>query len=209
MIPATKQTVLVGYGKVTFSSVSASFASFVVRPKFDRTTAGQSGRASGNKQVAQAGQFAHQGTLINQMTMLDDGAVVLVTSRWTRNGSPVRDGAIFLRLRARAAYYSIVAVVPVHRDSVCGDRFTMFAGHADLLGSDELSLLGIEPPPVYVAKFMQPEEIDECFEINQMVAEVEPPPTQRVVEIVTPAGVEERIVTSSVPRRRIQLRRGG
>lgn len=204
-IPA--QTVLIGYGKVNFSSVSASFASFVVRPRFDRTVAGKSGRLSGNAQAAQAGRFSHQGVLMNQMTLLPNNTILMLTSRWTRGGAPTRDGAVFLRLRARAAYLSISVKVPTHADMVCGDRHTVFAGHADMLGSEELEAAGIVPPPVYVAKFMQEEEINECFEIVQMVEEAEPAPEPRTIEVITPRGVEQRVVESSPVRRRINLQR--
>jgi hypothetical protein len=204
---ALAQTVLIGYGSVNFSAVSASFATFVVRPTFDRTVAGKAGRPAGNKQVAQAGQFQHQGALINQMTLLDNGTVLLITSRWTRSGAPVRDGAVFLRLRVGAAYVSIASVVPTHAHSVCGDRFNMFAGNADLLGSDDLEVAGIQPPSVYVQKFMQQEEINECFEITEMVPEAEPAPATRVIEVLTPSGVEERRVESRATGRRIVLPR--
>jgi hypothetical protein len=128
----------------------------------------------------------------------------MITSRWMRGGSPIRDGALFIRLRDGATLWSISAYVPTNHENVCGDNITLFSGYADILGEDELKFFGLDVPRSWIDKFMDHQELEECFRIVQVAAERLPRPSMQAVS--TPTGIQMREVAEE-PARRLIIRR--
>lgn len=88
-------------------------------------------------------------------------------------------------------------------ETLLGDSFNAFLGHADVLAYNELRVLGIEIPRKYRAAYMQEDELAENFEIEI----VSPGSTERPVfiAVATSQGVEFK-ATAPEPVRRIRLR---
>lgn len=201
----TKQTVSVGYGKVNLSSTLASYACMKVTPPFVRVSAANSGPRVGQPSAVPVGTHDINGVLISHQVQHENGTVILLTASWKRGGAPIRDGALFLRLRHGAPTYNIIAKVPLGRENICGDSFSVFAGMADIMNADELRAIGIEVNRSYVSRFMEEEELDECFQILQLSPGAMPRPV--MTEISTPDGTEMKEVPQ-VPTRRLVLKRG-
>lgn len=198
-------TVTLGYGKANLSAIYASFSSMKVQAPFARVSAVSSGVAKGPSNTTMVGNNEIRGVLVNRNVEHALGTVILLQSSWKVNGSPTRDGAIFLRLRVGAPLYNILAYVPTGVETICGDTFTMFSGYADILDADELEHVGIAVNNSYVRNFMEAEEIDECFQITQVTSETIPRPG--LVEIESAEGPVMREIAQGAHRRIIVRRR--
>ena len=201
-----RQTVSVGYGKANLSNTLATYASMAVSAPFVRVSAVTSGQRVGKGNAARVGEHDMNGVVITQQVQHPNGTVILLTASWKRGGASIRDGALFVRLRHGAPTYNVVAKVPTGQDNICGDSFTLFSGSADIMNADELALLGIQVNRSYVSRFMDDEELEECFQIVQLARETVARPS--LTAISTPDGVQYREV-AQLPSRRLVLRRGG
>jgi hypothetical protein len=198
------QTLLLGYGKANYRNTLATYSAMKVSPPFARVTAITSGKRHGQMAVSQAGRHEMNGVLIAGNIEHPYGTVILLQASWKRSGAPIRDASLFFRLRLGAPLYSVSAYVPTEQDNTYGDRFPMFAGYADLLTADELAALGIEVNASYVRKFMELDEVEECFMLQEMQPETIGRP--QLTAIATPTGIEMKELPPE-PARRLVLRR--
>lgn len=193
----------VGFGSATLPVTSVVLSAQKVSAPFSRTSAAFSvPRTSLSRFMV--GPVQEFGVLYRTLIEHPVGTVLLIGSRWLRNAaSPVRDGAIFLRLRPDAPRWSITATLPANPKNQIGSSFEVFCGHADILGIDALHDIGIVPPRSYESKFMSPEEIDECFVLSKL-SEGTPPPSL----VVVGSGSDSRVVeVAAAPARRMRFRR--
>lgn len=197
-------TATIGYGKANLRTVSATFASMKVSPPFARISAVNSGRRAGAPITSPVGNWDGAGALISVPTAHPVGTVIMLQCKWMRGVHLVREGGLFLRLRPGAPVYSIIASVPVDDTTIIGDSWQMFSGPADILNVAELKLLGIDVPRGYVSRYMDEEELSECYRIVQTSPESQPRPA--ITAIATPEGVEMREVVQA-PSRRLHIRR--
>lgn len=198
------QAVTLSYGKATFSNTTATYAVMKVTPPFIRVTAVTSGKRIGGNHYTLVGQYEHNGGLSRTTVEHPNGTVLLLQVSWKRGGAPIRDGALFLRLRAGAPMIEVCSFLPLDHENMQGDRFVSFTGYADIMGAEELMLLGIQVPRMYTDKFMTMEELEECFSLRQLASETIGRP--QLSAIATATGVELREVAAE-PQRRMILRR--
>ncbi len=198
----------VSYGKANFSNVLSTYGSFKISPPFVRVTALTSGKRLSNSSssVIPVGRFEHNGVLISQAVEHTAGTVILLTSKWMRGPKVLREGALFVRLRDGAPWWDVVASVPTAADNVCGDSFSMFNGRGDILTADELKLLSIEVGRTFIGRFMNEEELNECFRLVKLGESTIPRPA--ISAIATPSGIEMREIAQE-PLRRMVLRKKG
>jgi len=200
----SKATVTIGFGKANMSNTLATYGAMKVSAPFARISAVTSGASRGAQSRMQVGQFEHTGVLITAPVEHPLGTVILLQASWKRNGAPLREGALFLRLRVGAPLYNIMAFIPTGWENMCGDRFMMFSGYADILNAEELEQQMIEINNSYIRRFMEEEEIGECFEILESQPESIPRPSLKAIS--TPTGIQMREIADT-PTRRIILKR--
>lgn len=197
------QTITIGYGKANTSNHLVTYASMLVTPPFVRTSAATTGKPMGQPTVTRIGSHEDNGVVISKGVEHENGAVILLQTKWMRNGVIISEGSLFFRLRANAALYNVSAKLPADHDNLAGPRFTMFSGYADLITPDEFGFLGLEVSRSYIDRHLQPDELGECYEVAVIRPEMQPRPT--VAAVSTPTGVELREI-AAMPARRIRLR---
>jgi hypothetical protein len=192
-----------GYGKANLKETLATYASMKVSPPFERISAVNSGQKCSSPNTTPVGLHQSAGALITCRVSHESGTVILLQSRWTRNVVPFREGSLFLRLRTGAPVWQISAKLPTGHGNICGDRFAIFTGEADLVNRNELKLLGLEVSKSYTQKFMNAEELEECYYITQLAPETVAQPS--LTAIATPTGLELREI-AAMPKRRLIIR---
>ena len=197
-----RQIVTLGYGKANLSNVLATYASLKVTAPFARVSAISSGARHGQN-VTQVGRYDLNGAVLSVRSEHENGTVMLLQSSWRRGGSLLREGGLFLRLRLGAPLYEIHAKIPRGYDNVAGESFLMFSGYADIVNPDELKLIGIEVNRSFINRFMDNDELEECYRIVQLTQGTQERPT--ITAIATPTGIEMREVPQA-PARRLILR---
>lgn len=197
------QQVILGFGRANFPATSASYACFRVQAPFNRDTGINSGTQDrGYGKEYMAGAISAYGTLYERKVTHPMGTILILQVGEKRRGAPIRDGALFLRLRDGAPRWKVEGRIPTDACNMHGDRFTMFVGNADILTVDELDSFGIEANRMYREKFMSEEQIDECFILTMEAKEVKPRPNVMVVG----EGKSRRTVEVAVaPSRRLRL----
>lgn len=203
----TNQRVKLAFGKVNLRSEMATFAALRLKPRFVRDSAVTSGKRD-PKTLIYNPVSAHpeiNGSMQSDYVTHPNGTIILLQASYRRGGAPIRDGAIILRLRQGAALLNVVAKLPHGRDSVLGDSYALFNGHADILSVDEaMSLHRIVIPGRYVDQFFDPVQIDETFEIIEVAPERESKPVMALV--ATAQGVVAQEIASA-PARRMRFRK--
>lgn len=197
-------TSTIGYGKANLQTISATYASMKVQAPFQRNSAVTSGKRMGTPVASPVGTWDGAGALISTPVEHPAGTVILLQCKWMRGAHLLREGGLFLRLRSGAPVYSIVASVPTEHGNIIGDSWQMFSGPADIMSIPELRLIGIDVPRGFVSRFMDTEELSECYRIVQTRGETQPRPS--ISAIATPTGVEMREVVQA-PTRRLNIRR--
>lgn len=197
-----RQIVTLGYGKANLSNVLATYASMKVTAPFARISAISAGARHGQT-VTQVGRYELNGAVLSVRSEHENGTVILLQSSWRRGGSLLREGGLFLRLRAGAPLFEVHAKMPLGYDNVAGESFLMFSGYADIVNPDELKLIGIEVNRSFINRFMDGEELEECYRIVQLTQGTQERPT--ITAIATPTGIEMREVPQA-PARRLILR---
>ena len=198
------QAVSIGYGKVTFDSSSVSLVCFAVEPTFARDFPAKKYPQRGRVQTFPASQYPDvNGTLMLNTLEVPDGAILCLQSSHRSNGISMRDGAVFLRVREQGPLLVINSNLPVNRASLLTSTHVMFQGRADLLSLDELADEGILPNKGWIEGFMEPDEISQCFDIEQLDSEKSAPPK---VEVLTGMSGEKVALKTSQPTRRIRVR---
>lgn len=199
-----RQTVALGYGKAVLKDILATYAAMKVSAPFSRVTAITSGVKMGANTTTRVGNWDGNGVLISANVGHENGSVILLQAKWMNGARLLREGGLFLRLRAGAPLYNVIAYVPTGPENICGDQFQVFSGHADILNADELKLLGLEVPRGYISRYMDREELAECFRLVQSAPESTPRPA--IGAIATPTGIEMREIAQA-PKRRMIVRR--
>ena len=197
-------TVTLGYGKANFARTVATFACLKVTPPFNTVSAAVSGANRGGKQYIQCGTLDLNGGVSLANVEHPVGTVILLQVSWKRQGMALKDGAIFLRLRPGAPLYNIAGMVPLSPENMVGDNVQLFSGYADVLSADDLAYLRIQPKSYYLDKFMDPEELEECFVISKAMEETTPRP--EVAIVATAQGPQLREVAQT-PARRLIIRK--
>lgn len=197
-------TVHLGYGKANFDTIGATYATMKVEPPFKRNSAYTSGQRSGEQRVTPVSLHPDRhGVLLTGNVQHDEGTIIVLQVAWNMKGSPIRDGALFLKLRIGAPLYNVMAFIPGNHANICGDQFMIFSGEADIMNLDDLEAAGIEANRGYVSRYMEQDELAECFRI----VEVHPARQARpsLEAIATATGTEMREV-AQMPARRLILR---
>lgn len=201
----SEQRVRVGFGSVNLKNQSAKLAAFRVEAPYRRESAVSTGKTNSNWEKYPVSQYEQvNGIMYNAYTTHPNGTILMLQSSWTRGGSPIRDGAIYLRLRQEAAMLNVEARIPHGPDSRIGSSFMVFQGHADILSADDALVYKISTPHHVIDRFFTPEEVDECYEITQIIPESAPRPAHALVHTAQGAQVCEIAPT---PQRRLTFRR--
>lgn len=190
--------VSLGFGKATLPGTVASIACFRVAAPFIRDSGVSSGRRAGPSREFFVGATASHGSLYSSEVTHPEGTTLLFQVSWMRNGLPIRDGAVFLRLRSQGPLWKLQARLPLEPQNIWGGSFEVFKGRADILAASDLEEAGITPFQSYLSKFMLPEEVDECFIIQRQGDEIAPRP--RVVQVEGEHGA--KLVEVATPARR-------
>lgn len=202
---ASNQIIGIGFGKANYSNVLMTVAALKVEAPFKRTSAMNSGvQVSGTKGWTPAGLHEMNGGFTRIRVAHENGCVILLQASWMRGGSPIRDGSLFIRLRQGAPHYLVNSRVPTANGNSIGDQVLGFDGMGDILTPDEIRIAGLDVPRWYTGRYMDPEELEECFRIQLVAPETVPRPSLQA--IATPEGVQVREVPN-LPQRRIRLRR--
>lgn len=198
----TASTTQVGYGKANFKTRSIVLTAFIVEAPYKRTLVSKRYQKVGKTIVQQATSTPDiGGFFFTEHVEVPEGSVVQLQGSLRANGMPSADAAIFIRVRNGGSALLISSQVP---QGGYVNSHVVFSGHGDLLGSDELSSLGIEPPRGFVSTFMDRDEIEEVFTIREVAPAKEAPPKMEVR--VTDSGERIAINVASAPRR-MRIRR--
>jgi hypothetical protein len=206
MTATGKILVTVGYGKATLRTSVTTLTAFRLSAPFTRDPLASSGqRIPGFGSVTSVGVHPDaNGRMYSDRVGHDPGTIVLLTASKTRQGAPVCDAALLLRLRPGAALINTAARLPTGADNIIGDRFTVFTGNADLLSVEEAELLGVRIPRNFLQKFFNEEEVAESFFVDILQgATIERP---ELVAVSTPEGTKVKEVPAA-PKRRLIFRK--
>lgn len=198
------QSIHIGYGKANFATVRATYAAMKVTAPFARVSAATTGRRSGGMSRVMVGTLDDHGAILQCAVEHEPGTIILLQVSRTRNTVPISEGALFLRLRGQAAHYRIEGKIPSSAQNRCGERVMIFSGNADFMTPQELEAeCGIQVNRGYISRFMDHDELDECFSIVQVAPEVAP---RSQVQTVLGEMGEVKTAMAAVPVRRLRLR---
>ncbi len=206
MSELSRQRVSIGFGKVNLPSELATFAAFRLKPSFERASALDSGtREPRTAQIsAVSGTPQINGYMTRDYVTHPNGTILMLQASWKRGATPYRDGCILLRLRQEGPLLNVIAKLPTGRNNLLGDTYSVFQGYADLLSPDEALLHKVAIPSNYLNRFFDMEEIDECFEVQEVHAARVSKPAMSLVS--TPQGVVMQEVVAT-PARRMRFRK--
>lgn len=199
-----EQLINIGFGKESFTANSASLSAFVVTDGFNRVLPNKVFKRQGNVQRFPASNYPDiNGYLYLDSLLIPDGTILCLQAQHRHRGSPLRDGAIFLRTRSSGPMVVIHAHLPSAIESTIQGDFIVFQGKADVLTLDELEMHGVTPHKNYINGFLDHEEVAECYTISQLAPGTEAKPTFDKVE-----DREGKVVlTKKRPGRKLSLRR--
>lgn len=205
MNEVSTQRFVAGFGKVVLTHEYATFAAFRMRPN-GKDSAIDSGKrevrtiqmnpVSANPQI--------NGYMNRDHVTHPNGTIIMLQASWKRGASAIRDGCILLRLRQDAALLNVVAKLPTGRANLLGDSFSVFEGYADILSPDEAALHKVILPRNFIDKFFDPDEIDECFTIQEIRPARADKPTLSFVSTSQGVVLQE---TVAAPARRMRFRK--
>ena len=195
-----------GFGKVNLKNVGATFSVWRIKPDFERQSATTTGKREVNtfEIIPVSAQPQIHGNMYRDFVTHPNNTIIMVQATHTRNGSPFKDGCVLLRLRRTAAMLNVVASLPTGPMNVIGDSFSVFQGNADILSVDEARVLGIKVPNGVIDRYFDPDEVNACFALEEIIPESMPRPT--VSQVATPNGV---VITeiAVAPTRRMRFRK--
>lgn len=198
------QLFTLAYGACNYRDGSGSYTAFKVTPPFTRVQAVAAGAKEGRPENIPAGNLEMHKGFARCQVRYPNGTIILVQMTRKRSGSVVADGALFLRLRAGAALISVRAKLPISIDNIIGENILVFQAYADILSEEELDFVGIEPERSYVRRYMELDEVSECFSVTEVSPQREAPP--RIQEVYGSQGVVQ-VEAASEPMRRLRIRR--
>lgn len=196
----------VAFGAIVLKGKSATLATFKLQRDLERVSALQSGRSDPKtRSFLQSTTSKDYGKGFTQGNVAhDEGTIIQIQGRRTLGGVPTADQIMFMRLRADAPLYIIKLKLPLDPTSMLGDTMMAFTGRADILTFEEMRAMGYDIPRQTKSQYMDPEELDEVYEIN----EASPATGARPVftQIATAKGVQV-VEVAAPPERRIRIRR--
>lgn len=199
------QIIDLGFGKANTSNTIATFAAMKATEPFIRATAvGTGKRVKGSDHSVPFGPLEMNGSLVSMKVEHENGAIILLQCSWKRSGSPIRDGALFIRLRAGAPLYAFHAKLPTSHENRVGESWQIFQGCGDIMTAAELKVAGLEIPRNWSSNFMDTEQIKECFVIRELRGETQARPT--LTAVATSEGIKMREIPTE-PSRRLRIRR--
>lgn len=198
------QICTLGFGKANLSNTLATYSCMKVTGPWLQVSAVTSGKRHGMNQAAPVGVHEMSGSLITGRSEHENDTIIKVQASWKTMQVPVRDAALFFKLRAGAPLYRVDARVPTGPENHFGDLFTIFSAYGDLMNSEDLYEAGIALPRQYADKFMQEDEVEECFVLTQVQPETMARPIKTA--ILSASGVQYEEMAQR-PQRRIRLRR--
>lgn len=199
------QSISIGFGKTSFSRSSVSLSAHAVEAPFARQFPSKVYSRRGKLQSFPASQYPDiNGTMyLDTLEIPNDGGIIMLQNSHRMRGSPIRDGAVWLRLREQGPALTVTAILMPSHESLLGERFLCFQGRADLISLEDAAESGIQPGPSWVDGFMQEDEIAACFEIHELSPELSPKP--KLERVRTMSGGEVTL-TVSQPGRRIRVK---
>ena len=199
------QLISFGYGRETFSNCGVSVTTFIVKAPFSREFPTNLFKRQGQAQRFPASLhpevngYMHLDTVVN----VPDGTIVLIQSKHTRNSLPLKDGAIFISLRATGPMLSIMASLPSAQEATLTGQQLVFQGRGDILSADDLSEYGLRVSNSYVEAYMEEDEVAECLTVNVTGAAISDKPTFEMAKNRD----GDTIALKKRPGRKLSLRR--
>lgn len=194
------------YGKINLAKASLTLGSFKVSPPFARASSSTTGVIDKLSRTSQSATPYPEcgGGFSTMMVTHPEGSVLMLQAGRTRNGARVADGCILIRTRNTGPFLQIRCILPTDHESLLGDRIICFEGRGDILSVEELKTLGIEVPRSWVLGFMNKEEIDELFIVDQITPGTCGRP--EFIRVATSNGVRVQAIAPE-PQRRMRVRR--
>lgn len=196
------QLVSVGFGSESFASSGVKLNCFVMSGEFTRNLPSKVHKRQGVCQRFPASNHPEiNGVLWLDSVLIPDGTVVMVQASHTHRAKPLKDGAIFIALRADAPVLAIKAELPVAAEATQTGSFLAFQGRGDVLSMTELKTYGIKPPRSWAEAFLDPDEVADCYEVVQLAPGAAKPIMERLKD-----RDGNEVLVAAKPARRIRLR---
>lgn len=153
-------------GSVVLATRSVTFNPMRMQAPWQRDSAIESGRQRmGTKSWHAAAHTKTEKGFFTYQVEHNDGTVVMLVARATRNGVNYAEGTLFVRLRESAPPLRVNLTLPTApRVTILGDTFTVFQGRGDIMQPEELRILGFQIPQKYQIAQCNPQEIADLFE---------------------------------------------
>lgn len=203
-----ESNVRVGFGSYTFKNFSGSLAAYSVgvdKGKIFATYASKAYPAFGSPvNLPLSFRPEINGVMCQTTLTVPEGAVLSFVARRRTMARPFADGAFFVRIRKEGPLHSVNLVLPNAQEMLSGARVSAFYGNGDLLTAEDVRNLGYPLDVQYENRYMDEEEIRDCFDF-----EVVHPGKTPSVEISTVTGIDGKSVTVTVERkaRRMRIRK--
>lgn len=197
-------SVSITYGKANFPQQSMTLAAFVVTAPFQRSLASQKLSKAGAQHSYDAGPSRADGVLISQTLEAPEGTILLVQMGKRIAGRSIADAAILLQVRKEAALISVVGKMPTDARSRLYPERCVFTGRADVLTVDDAIAAGLEIPSGWLSAYMDEEEVEECFTVEEVSPAVS---TRKSMKAVTNEAGEVVVMQEETRARRMRVRR--
>lgn len=202
-VQAKTVQVSVAFGKANFTTAGITIAAFVVEPPFQRSLLSKKLPATGRLHSTAVGG-PNDGSILAGEFHPKEGTLIAMQCRRTERGAIMADGTVFIRVRESGPLVHVLAKLPQHASNRIGSSVSIFMGRGDLLSSKEVRGLGVALPTSYVKSYMHPEEVEECFDLEELSPETSAKP---VVELVTNRDGEVVALAVKPVQRRMRVRR--
>jgi len=199
------------YGGQTFRNSSSKVTSHIVEPGPQTTrlnkyvgSALQTVPGSSAKMPAAADDDPRMehGVWYRQAYEMEEGKIFGLKLYSTTSGACRANSMILLRLRSDGPYMTINAVLgPVAAARY--QKIPCFQGRADVITPEEAKAYGVTLSPSMIKNLMDPEELEEDFEII-VLDKGQPKPTKEKVRTAT--GVKE-VLVKPMAARRVRIKR--
>lgn len=192
------------FGRINLAAESLTLSAWMVEEGFKKQSAVTAGRRQKGTQrflAATTHVATGKGFTSDQVTH-DDGTIILLEARGTRNGLRRNEAGLFLRVRHDGPLVMVQAKLPTSSVSILGNRLSVFQGRADVLTVDEAYEYVPDLPNHYVRDFMDAEDIATAFIVTKVKPEVRARPNLEAV--VTSDGKTELVEVSAPIQRTVR-----
>lgn len=198
--------ITVGYGRISFSSKSALFSAMVVSDGWVRSAPSSHFQKRGATVVTNASAFAD----INGRMMLDtldnvpDGVIICLQGSHSQGATPMRQGAVFVRVDSTGPVLCVSFNTPISRESTIRENQCLsFTGRGRIIPIKQVASYGVRMPAGWMHAYTDVDEIAECFNIAELRPELAP--STKVSLATNPDG--EEVVVHAVEKKRAIRRR--